>query len=417
VEDLDGEPLLVMDYVEGAPLSALITGPTPAPPSVIVRVILDVCSGLQAAHDLTDETGRRMSLVHRDVSPHNILVGLDGIARIADFGVAKDACALSSPGTRTGVLKGKAAYMAPEYVLGQGLNPCGDIFGLGVVLWEGLTAQKLFRRATELETLQAVVAAQVPAPSTLVPGLEAALDAVALRAVAKSPLERFESAQELSDALEAAATSAGLVAPRSAVAKLVAESVGSVLAARRALIQSHLAKPETVADGALDGAEATRNAHAVPLERSDLRTLTMEGANPEAPARAQSGTAPLKRLRGRAAAAGFTIALGVFGIAALRYVVTGSPAQAIVARRAETSAAPMPATPSSSAEPSALPAPPDSTDTAPRTTQAKHDVSAPVRRPAPPARRPASSAKTTATSNKPTVNDYDKAAPNPYGAD
>src|SRR5262249_44907685 len=117
VEELEGELLLVMDYVEGASLAELspLADDARDRARLAVRVILDACSGLAAAHELTDELGRPLGIVHRDVTPHNVLVGADGLARLTDFGVAKSA-AYTGPGTVTGGLKGKIAYMAPEYV-------------------------------------------------------------------------------------------------------------------------------------------------------------------------------------------------------------------------------------------------------------------------------------------------------------
>jgi serine/threonine-protein kinase len=139
VDEADGELLLAMDYVEGAALSSLlgaaIHAERPLPPAIAVRVILDAALGLHAAHTLTDEEGHPLGLVHRDVSPHNILVGLDGVARITDFGIAK--CMTSNTAgtaTATGVLKGKLAYMAPEYVEHGDIDARGDVFARGVVL-------------------------------------------------------------------------------------------------------------------------------------------------------------------------------------------------------------------------------------------------------------------------------------------
>ena len=120
VEELEGEMLLVMDYVDGPSLAQLVTEGqrlrAPIPPAVALRIVLDACAGLEATHAATDENGERLGLVHRDVSPHNILVGVDGVAKLTDFGIAKATRDRSL--TETGTLKGKIPYMAPEYLAG-----------------------------------------------------------------------------------------------------------------------------------------------------------------------------------------------------------------------------------------------------------------------------------------------------------
>src|SRR5262249_2389395 len=138
VEASGNEVSLVMDYVEGASLAdllqnALAGGPQVAP-AVAVRIALDALAGLHAAHELSDERGQAVELVHRDVSPQNLLVGLDGVTRVTDFGVAKSASKGAS--TTDGHLKGKIAYMAPEYLRGQTIDRRLDIFAMGIVLWE-----------------------------------------------------------------------------------------------------------------------------------------------------------------------------------------------------------------------------------------------------------------------------------------
>src|SRR5262249_29211695 len=146
VEELEGELSLVMDYVEGTSLFDLLEASQAKggqlSPRIAMRVVLDACSGLHAAHMLADEFGRPLGLVHRDVSPQNILVGVDGAARLSDFGIAKHA---EGAATTTGVLKGKLSYMAPEYLESTQLDARSDVFSMGVVAWEALAGQKLFR--------------------------------------------------------------------------------------------------------------------------------------------------------------------------------------------------------------------------------------------------------------------------------
>ncbi|HSO33198.1 MAG TPA: serine/threonine-protein kinase, partial [Labilithrix sp.] len=171
------------------------------------RLILDVLAGLGAAHSATSERGRPLEIVHRDVSPQNVIAGTDGIARIVDFGIAKAEGKLSV--TRDGEIKGKLAYMAPEQLRAGEVDRRADLYATGVMLWELVTGRRLFHR--EAEDLGAaiaeVLANAVPAPRTHV-DLPEALEAVILRALAADRSARFESADAMAAALEAAAPAA-----------------------------------------------------------------------------------------------------------------------------------------------------------------------------------------------------------------
>jgi serine/threonine-protein kinase len=244
VEEDDGTLQLVMDYVEGASLGQLIlhgarTGAR-LPAAVAVRVVLDACAGLHAAHELRDEAGAPLGLVHRDVSPQNILVGLDGAARVTDFGVAKEVRAARAA-TTEGVLKGKVGYLAPEYVRGRPIDRRADVFAMGVVLWEALAHKRLFRGAHEAEALELVLHEPAPPVSLYAPEAGTTLDAVLARALEKSPDDRFPSAESLAEALRAAAEPASLIASREDVARAVEAAVGDELRARRAEIADKLA--------------------------------------------------------------------------------------------------------------------------------------------------------------------------------
>jgi serine/threonine protein kinase len=234
---------LIMDYIEGASFGELIVLASKAgrrlPPGVVVRVALDACAGLHAAHELVDEKGRKVGLVHRDVSPQNILVGLDGTTRVSDFGVAK---ATAASVTASGTLKGKIAYMAPEYVEGKPIDRRVDVFGLGVVVWEALAGKRLFRAKSEPETVQRVLLYEAPPISREVPELGTHLDAALATALAKTPQERFATAQALGAALEVSAKAAGLIASHSEVAAFVAELAGELLEGRRMQVRARLSQ-------------------------------------------------------------------------------------------------------------------------------------------------------------------------------
>ncbi len=236
------ELVLLLDYVEGGSLSDLVQRVADVGleartrTRAFVRILVDVAAGLDAAHRVIDDEGRKLGLVHRDVSPSNVLVGTDGIARLTDFGIAK-ALEAAHDRTATGRLKGKIAYMAPEYVESHRADAYSDQFSLGVVAWEALAGTRLFRGPTEIETLKRVAAARIPSLSEARPEL-APLEPVILRALARLPSDRHASAQDFGAALEAAARKAGLLATHAEVARLVETLLGDEIERRRAAARS-----------------------------------------------------------------------------------------------------------------------------------------------------------------------------------
>jgi serine/threonine-protein kinase len=232
---------LVMDYIEGASLTELIVAAVKAggrlPPGVVVQVALDAAAGLHAAHTLVDQKGRAVGLVHRDVSPQNILVGVDGTARVSDFGIAK---ALAGPATTTGALKGKVSYMSPEYLDGKPIDRRADVFALGVVVWEALAGERLFTSDNDIATGHRVLAFEPPLVSSRVGGLGADLDAVVSQALAKNPDQRFSTAAAFASALLASAREARLVMSHEEVAGVVRDLAGPVLEERRAHLRAKL---------------------------------------------------------------------------------------------------------------------------------------------------------------------------------
>jgi eukaryotic-like serine/threonine-protein kinase len=171
------------------------------PIDVACGMVTGVLHGLHAAHEVRDEEGVPLDIVHRDVSPQNILVARDGVARVLDFGVAK--ALAQSPNTQSGLLKGKFGYMGPEQIMRGHVDRRTDVFAAGVVLWETLTCRRLFQSSKNIEqALARVVAAEIPAPSVYRPEIPEALDAIVLRAVERDPERRFQSAEDLAVALE-----------------------------------------------------------------------------------------------------------------------------------------------------------------------------------------------------------------------
>lgn len=292
VVDIDeprDELLLAMDYVEGASLAQLGSiaqkRGTQLPMAAAIRIVLDVCAGLHAAHELRGDEGEPLHIVHRDVSPQNVLVGVDGLSRIADFGVAK--WSESTHATTTAGVKGKFAYMAPEYIQHRRVDRRIDVFALGVTLWEALTGRRLFRGDSEMATMMMVVTTTPERASEVAPRVPAELDAVLAGALEKDPARRYATAAELGAALEAAARAAGIEPTRQAVIDAVRDLYGDVLDARKQVLRDLLkASGETtsaasamVAGGPTEE-PATATALGGVLTLSDARTLAREAPPP-----------------------------------------------------------------------------------------------------------------------------------------
>ena len=223
---------IVMDYIEGDHLGTLIRravehGTLLAPP-VVCRIVLDALSGLSAAHALCDERAQPLHLVHRDVSPQNVMVGADGVSRLTDFGVARAEVRLSS--TRDGQFKGKLSYMAPEQASTGKADQRSDLFSAGIVLWEALTGRRLFRGETNAATLNMILRDPIPAPSAFAPHL-APFDELLARALSRRPDQRFQSAEEMLYTLEKTAQATVGIASSRAVADAMRTYVGDKVAA------------------------------------------------------------------------------------------------------------------------------------------------------------------------------------------
>jgi len=227
------ELLLVMEYVQGEAISRLMRGESgrrAIRPSIAATLAAEMLFGLHAAHEATDDQGQPLSIVHRDISPQNVLVGIDGIARVVDFGVAKAAGRLQT--TREGQIKGKAAYMAPEQLRGEEVDRRSDVYAAAVVLWEMLTGKRLFLADSPQATMRQVLEKQPDPPSMHVANIPAAVDAIVLRGVSKRASDRFATAREMALALEDVM---GRDSP-SRIGAWVEESAGVVLAERAAVV-------------------------------------------------------------------------------------------------------------------------------------------------------------------------------------
>ncbi len=205
VVQTESELVLVMDYVHGESLSKLCRAAhlrgEMVPRAIAAAIIIDTLHGLHAAHEAKDERGEPLGIVHRDVSPQNLLVGADGITRIADFGIAMAAGRLHN--TSDGAIKGKLSYMAPEQLNQGSVTRLTDVFAASVVLWELLTGRSLFEGKNQAETVFRVTNGPIPLPSSCVADLGSELDLIVARGLSRVPEERFATARDMALALEA----------------------------------------------------------------------------------------------------------------------------------------------------------------------------------------------------------------------
>ncbi len=233
-----GMPFIVMDYVEGASLAELrrelnAVGRT-VDARTGVRIVLDALRGLHAAHALKDEAGRPLNIVHRDVSPHNILIGCGGRSLIADFGIAHAENRVQT--TRTHEIKGKLAYMAPERVDKRRLCTVqSDVFSMAAVLWECLAGRRLFRAEDAVDVLQEVLTLPIPTLRQVGAEVTDDVDDVIARALSRDLDTRYATALELADALEQAAGPD--VGTHEDVARLIEAVFGSRMARRQSAIR------------------------------------------------------------------------------------------------------------------------------------------------------------------------------------
>jgi eukaryotic-like serine/threonine-protein kinase len=251
---------LVMEFVEGESLLGLLRQgaklqkPVAAP--VAVRVMLDALAGLHAAHELRGDLGEPLNLVHRDVSPHNILVGVDGVARIVDFGIARAEERLGT--TRDGQVKGKLAYLAPEQAQEEIADRRVDVFTAGIVLWECLAQRRLFRGQTDAEVLRKLLDKPIPSLTEINPSFPKAIADVLARALERDKEKRFATAAEFAEALETAATPLGIATSKqvSAYVRLVAgESIEGLMRRARAFLEGTKI-PSTPPPPKVDGSAA-----------------------------------------------------------------------------------------------------------------------------------------------------------------
>ncbi len=228
---------IVMDYIEGCSLGDLLrANPAYRPPDLIAPIMIGALNGLHAAHTQDDEVGKPLNIVHRDMSPRNVLIGVDGTARIADFGVAKARARITS--SSPNLHKGTLAYSAPEQLRAEcGVDPRTDLFAAGVVMWTALTGRNLFQAKTVEETLNRLLRLKIPPPSRVGLHPPDCFDKICLRALDRIPDKRFESAFEMADELRHAAAKAGLLGHSTDVAGWIHDSFAEEIESHRTVVR------------------------------------------------------------------------------------------------------------------------------------------------------------------------------------
>ncbi len=240
----EGQYYTVMEFLPGEDLGKVLhrfrerTERMPLP--LAVHITSQLCEGLHFAHELTDHAGRPLRLVHRDVNPANLIVTYTGEVKMIDFGVAR----VDTGRTKTakGMLKGKVAYMSPEYIQARGFDRRADVFSAGIVLWEALTGRELFDRETMAATMYAVIDDPVPMPSRYRPDVPPALDAVVGRALSRDPADRFATADDMRSALDEVAATLPKVDSR-----MLGRTMEDLFGAPRAQAMSAIAQSRSLA--------------------------------------------------------------------------------------------------------------------------------------------------------------------------
>jgi serine/threonine protein kinase len=226
-----GIHFLAMEYVHGQDLRALLAKAGSegkrVPLELALAIVAGAAAGLHHAHERRTSDGAPMGIVHRDVSPSNIMVGYDGAVKLLDFGIAK--ATMRSVETQSGIIKGKFAYMSPEQCRGRDVDRRGDVFSLGIILYEVSTQHRCFRADSDFDTMHRIVTGDIVRPTRLVLGYPADLEAIVMKALAVDPNERYASAGDMLEAIESFAAAARMPLSAGALGRFMREMFGDVL--------------------------------------------------------------------------------------------------------------------------------------------------------------------------------------------
>jgi serine/threonine protein kinase len=302
--EVDGSYFIAMELVDGPHLGALFAHSLrlrkPLPLDLCCYIVARAADGLHYAHERNDPaTGQPLMLVHRDISPQNILVSREGEVKVTDFGVAK--ASTHQTKTRTGIIKGKVAYMSPEQCLGEVVDKRTDVFALGIVMYELLTRRRLFRDKSDLLIMQKITGEDVPAPSTVNKDVDAELDAICAKALARTREQRFQSAADLAEALDAWVVGRNVGDSRATLARWFEANASDLAITSGEVTQAHIStasvsrpasrQESTSATPSLASAE-TAMIRSRPEERLPSRAAVLEPEATEATRRTAAASQP-----------------------------------------------------------------------------------------------------------------------------
>jgi len=275
---VESKYFMAMEYVAGLSVSQVGRRATQrlgeVPQQVACGVVAQACAGLHYAHEVALPDGTPLGIIHRDVSPQNLILTFEGLVKVVDFGIAK--ADVRQHRTRAGLVKGKSSYMSPEQCLGLALDRRSDVFALGIVLYELATSRRLFKRATPYQTFQAITMGDVPPPRSLNPKIHAAVEAVILRALERKPEDRYATAGEMHDAIEEAMRKAGLRGAPHDLEKFVEQNFADEIAEQRQLLSQ-------AQRGTLPGATDPGLVSAVAESAAREKKRALSGSDPETP--------------------------------------------------------------------------------------------------------------------------------------
>ena len=373
VEAIDDELFLVMDYVDGESLGRLVRASSRinerVPIANAASIIVGVLHGLHAAHEARSEKGSPLDIIHRDVSPQNVMVGVDGVARVLDFGVAKAAGQVNT--TEHGVVKGKIAYMPPEQLRLGELDRRVDTYAAAVVLWEALAMRRLFEGENQAQVITQILETEIAPPSKYNPDVSPELDEVVLRGCSKKRDDRFDTALDMADAIEAAT---GIASQRTVglwVQRLAEASLGQrarAVAEIESETQTHMPTPKDSrpdVEGAAFDAQATEAFSGDIVAPASVQPVRA-ASSPEAPGSAPSQLstisasaasrpmAPKPRSSRNAILAGIAGALAIALLVAVVALLVKEPAgEEVAPASAALPTSSTPVAPPPSAEPAA----------------------------------------------------------------
>jgi len=296
----DDQFYIAMEYLHGHDLrrvlSQMAKKRVPMRLANALSIARAVCRALDYTHERTDpSSGELLGIIHRDVSPHNVLVTYGGRVKLVDFGIAKTS--IQQARTRTGILKGKVAYMSPEQALGEPLDRRSDVFCIGILLWEMTTGHWLYRRKSELETLKAVVEEDAPAPSQRIAGYPRELEAIIMKTLARNREDRWQSAGELGEALTAFAKQRRLDLRPAALSSLMAATFSEEVESWNAARSSGLSLGDHLADAEHREAVPILNNERYSPNPAGIEDLPTTVVWPQQPQQAQSSTSWRQWLR------------------------------------------------------------------------------------------------------------------------